>query len=90
MDEAVVCQMCGEHMDDPDLTTGHRECMLREVLGGIGHHIAHEYWCVRRQDPDAGFTYRESAEMVYAIFHANPNLLMEDTRVRTADDRRPH
>jgi hypothetical protein len=92
MDETVMCQLCGEHMDDPDLTTGHRECMLREVLGGIGHHIAHEYWCKQRHDPDAGFTYRESAQMVYAIFHVNPGLLLDDPRlpVRTADERRPH
>lgn len=47
--------MCG------DTTTQHRECMLRDVLGGIGHLLDHDEWCIRRGDPDAGFSYRESA-----------------------------
>ena len=42
----------------------HRECALREVTGGIGHLIAHEYWCSQRKDPDAGLTARQSALLV--------------------------
>lgn len=42
----------------------HRSCMLREVLGGIGHLIAHEYWCEQKHDPDAGLTRRQSALLV--------------------------
>jgi len=42
----------------------HRICMLREVAGGIGHHIAHEYWCEEMGDPDAGLTRYQSAQMV--------------------------
>jgi hypothetical protein len=42
----------------------HRECALREVTGGIGHLIAHDYWCIERKDPDAGLTYRQSALLV--------------------------
>jgi hypothetical protein len=46
---------------------GHWQCALREVLGGIGHHIAHEYWCgAPRHDPDAGLTRRQSALLVAA------------------------
>lgn len=45
---------------------GHRECALREVLGGIGHHVAHEYWCKQHHDPDAGLTRRQSARLVAA------------------------
>lgn len=78
MDQHALCDLCKEPIEEPDLTTSHRECMLREVLGGIGHQIAHEYWCLRRHDPDAGYTYRESALMVYAIFHLNPGLLLQD------------
>jgi hypothetical protein len=44
----------------------HRECSLREVIGGIGHLIAHEYWCTQRHDPDAGLTYRQSARLTLA------------------------
>jgi hypothetical protein len=45
----------------------HRECALREVVGGIGHQIAHDYWCTRYHDPDAGLTYRQSALMVWEL-----------------------
>jgi hypothetical protein len=44
--------------------TAHRSCMLREVIGGIGHLIAHDYWCVQHHDPDAGLTRRQSALLV--------------------------
>jgi hypothetical protein len=44
----------------------HRECSLRAVLGGIGHHEDHVYWCGERCDPDGGRTYRESALAVWA------------------------
>lgn len=57
---AGTCQLCGEEMvvrDEPY----HRQCMLREVSGGIGHHIAHPYWCEQMHDPDAGLTRRQSA-----------------------------
>lgn len=46
----------------------HRECSLREVLGGIGHLIAHDLWCAQHHDPDAGLTYRQSAKLVDAYY----------------------
>ena len=43
----------------------HRECALRSSIGGIGHLIAHEYWCQRKHDhTDAGLTFRQSALLV--------------------------
>ena len=42
----------------------HRECSVREVIGGIGHLLAHPYWCVLERDPDAGLTFHQSALMV--------------------------
>lgn len=48
----------------------HRECLLREVMGGIGHLIAHDHWCTEKQDPDAGLTYRQSAKLVDAYVSA--------------------
>lgn len=47
----------------------HRECMLREGIGGIGHLIAHEYWCLQQHDPDAGLTYRQSALLADCYVH---------------------
>jgi hypothetical protein len=36
-------------------------------MGGIGHLIAHDYWCGgERSDPDAGLTYYQSAQLVDA------------------------
>ena len=48
----------------------HTECSLREVMGGIGHLIAHQHWCVERHDPDAGLTYRQSAQLCWTYVEA--------------------
>lgn len=50
-----------------DLQYAHHECALREVVGGIGHQLGHEWWCLQQRDPDAGLTYRQSARMVVAL-----------------------
>jgi hypothetical protein len=76
MTELGECLMCGEPVLDAGVPihtlegprTQHRECALREVLGGIGHHIAHEWWCEIHHDPDAGFTRHESALMVAFMY----------------------
>lgn len=39
----------------------HRECALRNVIGGIGHLTDHYLWCTINSDPDGGRTYRQSA-----------------------------
>lgn len=43
----------------------HKECSLRAVMGGIGHHTGHQHWCEEVGDPDAGLTYRQSALLVW-------------------------
>jgi hypothetical protein len=43
----------------------HRECTLRNVMGGIGHLTNHLVWCKERGDPDAGMGYRTSALAVW-------------------------
>lgn len=63
------CVLCSEPLVGPSASVVqpmHRSCALRSVMGGIGHHIAHDYWCVERGDPDAGLTYRQSARLVDA------------------------
>ena len=61
------CPLCGEAIEDPDVgpingtERAHRPCLLRAVVGGIGHLEDHAMWCVERGDPDGGRTYRQSA-----------------------------
>jgi len=69
-----ICVFCDEPIGkfDPWVPLNpaqyaHHECSMRSALGGIGHQIAHEYWCQQQHDPDAGLTYRQSAKMVYAL-----------------------
>ena len=69
------CGLCGEEILPGQRAIGpvnlpmHRECSLREVLGGIGHLVAHEYWCLQKHDPDAGLTYHQSALLTDAWVH---------------------
>lgn len=64
------CGLCNEPImagaEAETVQPYHRSCLLRSTLGGIGHLIAHEYWCEQRHDPDAGLTYRQSARLVDA------------------------
>lgn len=48
----------------------HQECLLRSVLGGIGHLENHAHWCVEVGDPDGGRSYRQSAVEVAAWVEA--------------------
>lgn len=77
------CLLCGEEVLDteagqpmPVVSAGgivtihraHYECIFRSVMGGIGHHEDHSYWCVNMGDPDMGLSYRESARRVVERF----------------------
>jgi hypothetical protein len=55
----------GAYETPPYLQPVHRECSLRSVLGGIGHHRDHAVWCIIEGDPDAGMSYRESSLAVW-------------------------
>lgn len=78
----MICPLCDEPVIvfDPDdaqpigtpdgMRQAHRICLLRNVIGGIGHLIAHEYWCAQRHDPDAGLTRYQSAQLVETWVHA--------------------
>jgi hypothetical protein len=67
----MTCVLCNESMGrTPSISLAqpmHRECVLRSTMGGIGHLIAHHYWCSQVGDPDAGLTYRQSALLVDAF-----------------------
>lgn len=54
-------------MNGPSANRGqpmHRECLLRNGLGGIGHLIDHDHFCDYLGDPDAGLSYRLSSLLV--------------------------
>lgn len=63
----MICTLCNEPFDgDPDrrplgASWAHRVCLLRVVMGGIGHFLDHDYWCVEQNDCDAGLTFHDSA-----------------------------
>lgn len=65
-----ACPLCDEPISAGDdvrpvgAVAAHRECLVRAVIGGIGHHEDHDYWCTTVGDPDGGRTYRESARAV--------------------------
>jgi hypothetical protein len=67
MSELGTCELCSEPLTAQDDIhpvmpgAAHRECLLRCVLGGIGHLENHAYWCLEKHDPDGGRTYRQSA-----------------------------
>ena len=56
------CILCMEPIEvQHRLGQAHSECLLRSVLGGIGHHEDHQRWCVQENDPDGGRSFRQSA-----------------------------
>ena len=71
----VECILCETPVQEGDrgnfmgsekgLVPAHRECSMRSVLGGIGHHEDHQLWCLQRHDPDGGRSYRQSALEVW-------------------------
>lgn len=69
-DETVDPEAQGQAIGTPEgLRFAHRECLLREVLGGIGHLTDHARWCNGEHDPDGGSSRRESALAVDAWVH---------------------
>lgn len=79
MEMTTTCVLCeqtigaGEDTRPMGGPTGpslaHRECLLRSVLGGIGHLEDHQHWCIEVEDPDGGRTYRQSAIEVEKWVH---------------------
>jgi hypothetical protein len=72
----LSCMYCHEPFVDGDdgavQTNGwaqHKECALRSVMGGIGHHVNHERYCHGELGPDAGLRYRVSAILVWDWYH---------------------
>lgn len=76
----LSCIYCGQGFREGDNgaimpLTGmaqHRECSLRSVWGGIGHHVDHARYCRGELGTDAGLSYYLSAQLVWAHFHGAP------------------
>lgn len=64
----TACALCSEPLgQEPSASLAesmHRVCLLRSTVGGIGHLLAHDYFCVQQRDPDAGLDFRTSALLV--------------------------
>jgi hypothetical protein len=56
--DAPECPICVRSCRSIEV---HRECMLRTVLGGVGHLLDRDWWTLTVGDPDAGLPPRESA-----------------------------
>jgi hypothetical protein len=70
--DARPCPVCGESVVPieaggvVDGVPAHRDCLLRTVVGGIGHLENHTYWCGEMHDPDGGRSVRQSGREVAA------------------------
>jgi hypothetical protein len=66
------CQQAVEAGDNGRISpmgfTEHRECSLRNVMGGIGHLVDHERYCRGELGTDAGLTRRDSSLLVWEYF----------------------
>ncbi len=74
-EECILCETSiqegqqGSFMgSEKGLVPAHKECSMRSVLGGIGHQLDHEHWCLEKGDPDMGLSYRESALQVWDYY----------------------
>lgn len=80
----LLCPYCNVQIRPGDngamtlsLDPHHRECSLREVMGGIGHLVDHDKYCAPEGlGPDAGLTRRQSALLVWD--HYNGETITDD------------
>lgn len=59
------CLLCDEDNTVPDRadfdrSKVHRECMLANIIGPLGHHLDHEFWCLNMDDPNCGRGTRQA------------------------------
>lgn len=59
------CLLCDENNKAPekadfDRSKVHRECMLANVIGPLGHHLDHDFWCLNMDDPNCGRGTRQA------------------------------
>lgn len=83
----LTCMTCQEHFAEGDQGTvnlggwaQHKECGLRSVMGGIGHHVDHDRYC-REEGPDAGLPTRVSAILVWHWYTNRCRFTVNDLEV---------
>jgi hypothetical protein len=57
------CALCDGNVPegaDFDRTKVHRECLLANVIGPLGHHLDHGFWCENMDDPHCGRGVRQA------------------------------
>lgn len=62
-DPDQLCALCDENVpdgDDFDRTAVHRECLLANFIGPLGHHLDHGFWCENLGDPHCGRGARQA------------------------------
>jgi hypothetical protein len=71
-----VCVWCQESVKEgdngrisPTGSTEHRECCLRNAMGGIGHLVDHDRYCRGELGTDAGLSRRASSLLVWEFLH---------------------
>lgn len=67
----------------------HKECNLRQTMGGIGHLVDHGRYC-REAGPDAGLSHRQSALLVWRWFVHNEHITKGELIALILKDGRSH
>jgi hypothetical protein len=55
------CVLCDETIANGetfDRSTVHRECLLANIIGPLGHHLDHDFWCINMADSHCGLGVR--------------------------------
>ncbi|MGD0386301.1 MAG: hypothetical protein ABSB73_09210 [Solirubrobacteraceae bacterium] len=71
-----VCAWCQQAVKEGDNGriaaagfTEHRECSLRNAMGGIGHLVDHARYCRGELGTDAGLSRRQSSLLAWEFLH---------------------
>lgn len=78
----MLCEFCGEEILDgerantmPGCVDAHRECLIRSVVGSVGHQL-HKCSCYGGTEEDPpGMTKRQAAKAAVALWEAQQGLL---------------
>lgn len=60
-DPDELCVLCDDSLPNGaeyDRTLVHPECLLANLIGPLGHHLDHDFWCINMADPFCGLGAR--------------------------------
>lgn len=64
------CVICDDSLPNGaefDRTLVHRECLLANLIGPLGHHLDHDFWCANMGDSNCGLGARLAAIDLMAL-----------------------